>query len=131
MVLLGITISSHTTNVDMGKALGRVRFVQGLLKLDQMKDIQLHLLGCSVPQEFGWYDNHPQIESIDTSNPIMAALEGTLIWENGLNKKPKANMNDHFNTKFEDIQYEDIIHNTTVFRQINNFKPIEHYDRSN
>ena len=40
-------------------------------------------------------------------------------------------MNDHFNTKFEDIQYEDIIHNTTVFRQINNFKPIEHYDRSN
>ena len=41
----------------MGKALGRVRFVQGLLKLDQLKDIKFHLLGCSIPQEFGWYDN--------------------------------------------------------------------------
>ena len=39
MVQLGITISSHTTNPDMGKALGRVRFVQGLLNLNQMKDI--------------------------------------------------------------------------------------------
>ena len=111
------------TNADMGKALGRIRFVQGLLKLDQFKDTKFHLLGCSVPQEFGWYDGHPQIESIDTSNPIMAALEGTLIWENGLNKKPKANMNDHFDTKFEDIQYEDILHNTTQFRIINNLKP--------
>ena len=113
------------TNPDMGKALGRVRFVQGLLNLSQFKDTKFHLLGCSVPQEFGWYDGHPQIESIDTSNPIMAALEGTLIWENGLNKKPKANMNDHFDAKFEDIQYEDIIHNTTVFREINGFKKIE------
>ena len=59
----------------MGKALGRVRFVQGLFKLDQLKDIKFHLLGCSIPQEFGWYDNNPRIESIDTSNPVMAALE--------------------------------------------------------
>ncbi len=111
------------TNVDMGKALGRVRFVQGLLKLSQLKDIKYHLLGCSIPQEFGWYDNHPQIESIDTSNPIMAALEGTLYDENGLTSKPKANMNDHFDIKFEDIQYENILHNTTLFREINGFRP--------
>jgi len=32
-------------------------------------------------------------------------------------------MNDHFDTKFEDIQYEDILHNTTQFRIINNLKP--------
>ena len=41
----------------MGKALGRVRFVQGLFKLRQLKDIKFHLLGCSIPQEFGWYDD--------------------------------------------------------------------------
>jgi hypothetical protein len=111
------------SNSDMGKALGRVRFVQGLLKLSQLKDIKYHLLGCSIPQEFGWYDNHPQIESIDTSNPIMAALEGTLYDENGLTSKPKANMNDHFDIKFEDIQYENILHNTTLFREINGFRP--------
>tara|TARA_R100001509_G_scaffold124347_2_gene77969 strand:- start:1496 stop:2302 length:807 start_codon:yes stop_codon:yes gene_type:complete len=109
-------------NTDMGKALGRVRFVQGLLNLKQMKDIKFHLLGCSIPQEFSWYDNHPQIESIDTSNPIMAALEGNLYSKHGLNFKPKANMNDHFDTAWEDINYEDILHNTNAFREINNIK---------
>ena len=121
-IIVKANIFPHT-NVDMGKALGRVRFVQGLLKLSQLKDIKYHLLGCSIPQEFGWYDNHPQIESIDTSNPIMAALEGTLYDENGLTSKPKANMNDHFDIKFEDIQYENILHNTTLFREINGFRP--------
>ena len=111
------------TNADMGKALGRVRFVQGLLQLDQFKDTKLHLLGCSVPQEFGWYDNHPQIDSIDTSNPVMAALDGTRYKDNGLNFKPKANMNNFFDIKYEDIKYEDIIYNTTQFKTINNLKP--------
>tara|TARA_B100001778_G_scaffold199457_1_gene164652 strand:- start:1 stop:804 length:804 start_codon:yes stop_codon:yes gene_type:complete len=115
------------SNLDMGKALGRVRFVQGLLKLDRFKDIKFHLLGCSIPQEFGWYDNHPQIESIDTSNPVMAALEGELYDERGLSKKPKANMNDHFNVKFEDVDYYGILHNTTLFREINNIPKINEY----
>ena len=111
----------------MGKALGRVRFVQGLLKLDQLKNIKFHLLGCSIPQEFGWYDNHLQIETIDTSNPVMAALEGELYNERGLNKKPRANMNDHFNIKFEDVDYYGILHNTTLFREINGIKKVNTY----
>jgi len=111
------------TNKDMGKALGRVRFVQGLLKLEQFKDTKFHLLGCSIPQEFGWYDKHPQIESIDTSNPVMAALEGITYDDYGLNNKPKANMNDHFDIKFENVDYFLVLHNTTVFREINGFKP--------
>jgi len=115
------------SNLDMGKALGRVRFVQGLLNLDQFKNIKLHLLGCSIPQEFGWYDNHPQIESIDTSNPIMAALDGTKYSSNGVNYKPNANMNDFFNIKFEDVKYEDIIYNTTKFREINNLNKTKQY----
>ena len=112
------------TNLDMGKALGRVRFVQGLLNLPQMKDIKFHLLGCSIPQEFGWYDNHPQIESIDTSNPVMAALEGVWYNNNGLNMKPKANMNDYFDIDFSKLDYLNVIHNTNKFREINNLKPI-------
>ena len=115
------TLFPHT-NMDMGKALGRAQFVQGLLRLDHLKDIKLHLLGTSIPQEFGWYDNHPQIESIDTSNPIMSALEGVKYNTNGLNIKPKANMNDHFNVDFLDINYDLIIYNTMKFRTINNLK---------
>ena len=109
-------------NADMGKALGRVRFVQGLFKLDQLKDIKFHLLGCSIPQEFGWYDNNSRIESIDTSNPVMAALEGTWYNDNGLNIKPKANMNDYFDIDFSKIDYLNVVHNTTKFRRINNLK---------
>ncbi len=115
------------TNADMGKALGRVRFVQGLLNLNQMKDIKFHLLGCSIPQEFSWYDNHPQIESIDTSNPVMAGLEDTLYSDYGLNSKPKANMNDYFDIDFEKVDYLNIIHNTTKFREINGIPKIEYY----
>jgi hypothetical protein len=115
------------TNADMGKALGRVRFVQGLFKLNQLKDIKFHLLGCSIPQEFGWYDNNPRIESIDTSNPVMAALESTWYNDNGLNIKPKANMNDYFDIDFEKVDYLNIIHNTTKFREINNIEKIKHY----
>ena len=53
----------------------------------------------------------------------MAALEGTMYSESGLNIKPKANMNDHFETKFEDFDYHLVLHNTTVFREINGFRP--------
>ena len=115
------------TNPDMGKALGRVWFVQGLLNLPQMKDIKFHLLGCSIPQEFGWYDAHPQIESIDTSNPVMAALEGTWYNDNGLTTKPKANMNDYFDIDFSKLDYLNVVHNTNKFREINNIDKIKHY----
>jgi len=108
------------SNPDMGKALGRVRFFQGLLKLEQFKDAKFHLLGCSIPQEFGWYDNHPQIDSIDTSNPIMAAIEGIEYLGQGLNSKPKANMNDHFDMEFDELNYLSVIHNVNKFRKINN-----------
>ena len=54
----------------------------------------------AIPQEFGWYKGFKFIDSIDTSNPVMAALEGTMYTERGLTEKPKANMNDHFDMKF-------------------------------
>ena len=117
------------TNADMGKALGRVRFVQGLLNLKELKDIKFHLLGCSIPQEFGWYDNNPRIESIDTSNPVMAALEEVLYNERGLNVKPKANMNDYFDIDFSKLNYLSVIHNTTKFREINGIPKIKHYNK--
>ena len=115
-------------NEDLGKSLGRIRFVNGLLKLKQYKDIKFHLLGCSVPQEFGWYDNHPQIESIDTSNPIFAALEKNIYSSNGLNKKPKLNMNTSFNIDGNKVNYNSVLKNIEMFRSINGLK---NYGRNN
>ena len=104
----------------LDKALGRIKFVKRLLNSsNNFKDIKFHLLGCVVPQEFGWYNNHPQIESIDTSNPIMAAIDGDMYTEQGLVKKPKSNMNEEYEIMFEEFDYRTVIHNTKMFRKIN------------
>jgi len=80
----------HGIHIDKAKMMGRISavkqmFYNGTIK----KDDRVHLLGCSLPQEFGWYENCSYIESIDTSNPIMAALEGIGYDEFGLLTKPK------------------------------------------
>ena len=107
-------------NKDFGKALGRISFISRLYSDGAIHDNdRVHLLGCSVPQEFGWYRGFSFIESIDTSNPIMAALEKKLILEGGLSEKPKANMNDFFDIKFEDIDHFLVELNVAVFREIN------------
>ena len=106
-------------DTGLNKALGRINFVNELLKDKNYKDIKLHLLGCAVPQEFGWYNNHPQIESIDTSNPIMAAIDGNMYTEQGLVEKPKSNMNEEYEIMFEEFDYRTVIHNTKMFRKIN------------
>ena len=116
---------SHHPNKDLGKALGRVIVISMLYKAGVIAHTdRVHLLGCAVPQEFGWYKDMSFIESIDTSNPIMAALEGIMYNDYGLYQKPKANMNDHFNIDFKDIVYWNIVHNTTKFRNINGFSEI-------
>ena len=112
------------TNKDMGKALGRIRFVQGLLKLEQFKDTKFHLLGCSIPQEFSWYDSHPQIESIDTSNPVMSAIEQIEYKYHGLDCKPEANMNEYFDMEENELEYGSVLYNVSKFRRINGFSPI-------
>ena len=108
-------------NKDMGKALGRLFVISTLLKTGELKqDDRVHLLGCAVPQEFGWYKGINCIESIDTSNPVMATLEGTSYNLGGLDIKPKANMNDYFYMAGEDINYELLDSNLRLFREINN-----------
>ena len=103
----------------LDRSIGRINFVKSLLDRKELKDIKFHLLGCAVPQEFGWYRNEPKIESIDTSNPIMAALEGTKYSKSGLLTKPIANMNTHFNIEPEYINYSLVLKNVKRFRTIN------------
>ncbi len=74
-------------NKDLGKALGRLYVISALMKMGDIKqDDRIHLLGCAVPQEFGWYKDINCVESIDTSKPVMATLEGTRYTLAGLNK---------------------------------------------
>ena len=110
----------HGIHVDKAKMMGRISavkqmFYNGVIK----KNDRVHLLGCSLPQEFGWYENCSYIESIDTSNPIMAALEGIEYEEFGLNHKPKANMNDHFHIDIKNVNLKLVFHNVETFKKIN------------
>jgi len=81
---------------------------------------RIHLLGCSLPQEFIYYKDIKQIESIDTSNPIMAAFDGTLYNNWGLDKKPKTKIDEIMTSSWDEKVYNKITHNTTFFKLINN-----------
>ena len=78
------------------------------------------MLGCASPFEFALYKDMPFIESIDTSNPIMAALEGEAYNFYGLTDKPKANMNDYQDIATENVDLDLIDNNIEMFRLINN-----------
>jgi len=107
-------------NRDLGKALGRLSVISALYKMKVIHDNdRVHLLGCAVPQEFGWYRGFNFIESIDTSNPVMAALEGIRYSNAGLDAKPKANMNDYFYMLSDQVDYDILTNNICKFCEIN------------
>jgi hypothetical protein len=108
-------------NKDLGKALGRLQVISSLYDVGiLLPTSRVHLLGCCVPQEFGWYKDIKCIESIDTSNPVMAAIEGTLCEFYGLHSKPKVNMNQAQGIPIEAIDMDLYHHNMDMFRLINN-----------
>jgi hypothetical protein len=110
----------HGIHVDKAKMMGRISAVKQMFHNGTIKkNDRVHLLGCSLPQEFGWYENCSYIESIDTSNPIMAALEGIGYDEFGLLIKPKANMNDYFHINIKDVNLKLVLHNVETFKKIN------------
>jgi hypothetical protein len=110
----------HGIHIDKAKMMGRISAVKQMFHNGTIKkNDRVHLLGCSLPQEFGWYENCSYIESIDTSNPIMAALEGIGYDEFGLLTKPKANMNDYFNIDIKDVNLKLVFSNVETFKKIN------------
>jgi len=107
-------------NKSLGKALGRIHLISHLYKENIITSTdRIHLLGCAVPQEFKWYKNMPFIESIDTSNPVMATLDEMEYGSYGLYEKPKSNMNDSFYIKLNQINIPLLHHNIEKFRKIN------------
>jgi hypothetical protein len=113
-------ISNHP-NKDIGKALGRIQLISFLYKNNIISDKdEIHLLGCSVPSEFGWYKDMPFVKSIDTSNPIMAAIEGNKYSFGGIHKKPLTNMNSIQDIELNKIDLSLMWHNVVMFRKINN-----------
>jgi hypothetical protein len=108
---------SFHPNKNLAKALGRIQVISKMYNMGLINNNdRIHLLGCASPFEFALYKDMPFIESIDTSNPIMAALEGVKYGNFGINEKPKANMNDHFYTT--EIDYKLIEWNVNMFKNL-------------
>jgi hypothetical protein len=113
-------LSNHP-NPNLAKALGRIYVISHFYKIRLIQnDHRIHLLGCQVPQEFSWYIAMPFIETIDTSNPIMATLDGIDYDPTGLQTKPIANMNDNFYITPDKIDYDLLSHNISGFRELAN-----------
>ena len=109
-------------NKDLGKAIGRYMVISQLYNTKTLlPNDRVHLLGTASPIEFGMYKNMPFIESIDTSNPIMATIEGGVYSNMGLDSKPTANMNNYQTIPIEEISEVILEYNIKMFRQINGF----------
>lgn len=108
-------------NKDIGKALGRQLVISKMIDMGLIGNSdRIHLLGCSLPQEFLYYNDIKQIDTIDTSNPIMAAFDGDSYQNWGLNHKPKTKIDEVINSEFNSDIFNTIKHNTTFFKYINN-----------
>ena len=104
------------------RALGRLKVIIDLCNKEIIKlEDRIHLLGCSLPQEFLWYQAIPQIESIDTSNPIMAGIMGERYKDYGLLFKPKVKIDDVIDKTFDEVTLENIKFNVNKFRTINGY----------
>ena len=108
-------------NKDVGKALGRQLVISKMINMGLIGTTdRIHLLGCSLPQEFLYYKDVKQIESIDTSNPVMAAFDGVTYHPNhGLDFKPKTKIDEVINSSYDEQIAEKIDYNTTYFKLLN------------
>ena len=95
---------------------GRQKLLADLLKEGVInQDMPHHLLGCFLPQEFAAYKDYKWIESLDTSNPVMAGYKGMRYTDKGLKTKPKQKLFTIMNEELTSQQIEDIIYNIDRF----------------
>lgn len=81
-----------------------------------------HLLGCALPQEFKYYRSTGvhNIQSIDTSNPVVAGMHNLKYSEYGLNDKITTKLADLLESPISSENYDAIMFNIKKFRSINN-----------
>ena len=104
-------------------SLGRVALLHRLSIKDNYFDYRKdhHLLGCATPWEFKLYSTTPykmSISSIDTSNPIVAAiLHKKYNPVYGLHEKWSVKLVDYIGANITREQLELAFYNTSLFRK--------------
>lgn len=80
-----------------------------------------HLLGCSLAKEFGAYSRIKSIRSVDTSNPVVAAIQGERYLKKiGLNTKSSVKLIEHIDDKYDNDTCHQMINNIQEFALLAN-----------
>ena len=110
-------------NTLVSWALGRVKLLgdfyrDGIINITKPH----HLLGCSLPQEFSFYNNMDWkwITSLDTSNPVVHGIKGIRYNSSGLFTKESQKLFEMINYDREKIDLSAVRHNIHSFREITN-----------
>jgi hypothetical protein len=80
-----------------------------------------HILGSSLPFEFRFYteEKYSFIESIDTSNPVVAGILGYKYHpKHGSTEKWSCKLVDYIDTTLSEFQLENIKNNVNIFRNM-------------
>lgn len=119
-------VTARGTNKYQKYCYGRYKLINDLLN-DGVINFNKphHLLGCSVPAEFGFYGSYPNtykfIESLDTSNPVINGMHNIKYEELGVKDKLDVKMVDFFKVKKIKQEGIDLInHNINQFKKITN-----------
>lgn len=98
---------------------GRQLFIEYLKKNNLWSSKPHHLLGCSLAKEFSnpLY-NELNIETIDTSNPVVAAIKGFKYTEEGLSIKPSIKLCDLIDENLSEEQQVLLKYNVDIFKRI-------------
>jgi hypothetical protein len=115
------TINLATINKYASYMFGRQKLLGEMLN-DGVIDTNKphHLLGCSLPQEFGAYKDFKWIDSVDTSNPVVHGLNGIAYRPYGLNDKVSTKLIDYMDAEVTDTQLAIIKDNITRFKRFCN-----------
>lgn len=96
---------------------GRVEFIKRLVQEPFFNPhIPLHMLGCSLPQEYLEYKNYSFIDSMDSSNPVIHGLKGIRYGQFGLQDKESVKLFTLIDSDVNFQQIEDIKYNIGVFK---------------
>ena len=111
------TFKGNVKNDDINMSIGRINFLKKMIADNIINvDKKHHLLGCYCPQEFSSYKSYEWIDSIDTSNPIMAGINNIKYANWGLHNKPEGKLVDHIDKDVENLSL--IEYNIIKFKEI-------------
>ena len=106
-------------------AMGRVKLLGDLVRDGTINEEKKHhLLGCSIALEFSFYSDYKWIYSIDTSNPVVAAIKGTSYGEMGLWHKDSQKLFELINYPADQVDLNKVQGNIHKFNWLANGKKV-------